>query len=322
MIGPELAAETSRRFPPRPLQRRGATRAPAEEDCGRIEEGDDNPLFELRGLGQSVWLDYVRRGLITSGELKRLVDEDAVAGMTSNPTIFNKAIAGSSDYDDALRALVDERRRDPRSSSCVWRSRTSAWSPTSCGRSTRATAGGDGFVSLEVSPRLAHDTGGHDRRGVAAIRERLRPAERDDQGAGHARRACRPSRLTARGRQRQRDAAIRVKAYEQVVQAYISGLERRAGRRSAHRWHRQVASASSSRGWIPPSTRSTPEAHRRCGARSPSPTRRSRTRCSRSSSPARAGSGWQRPGHGCSGCSGPRRARRTRATPTCCTSRS
>jgi transaldolase/glucose-6-phosphate isomerase len=66
-----------------------------------------NPLFELYEAGTSVWLDYIRRSLMTSGELTRMIEEDAVVGMTSNPTIFEKAIGGSSDYDDALRGLVE-----------------------------------------------------------------------------------------------------------------------------------------------------------------------------------------------------------------------
>ncbi|MHA2223511.1 MAG: transaldolase family protein, partial [Candidatus Thorarchaeota archaeon] len=58
-----------------------------------------NPLRELQKYGQSFWLDYIRRSLITSGELRRLVEEDGLRGVTSNPTIFQKAISGSSDYD-------------------------------------------------------------------------------------------------------------------------------------------------------------------------------------------------------------------------------
>src|ERR671933_1011149 len=67
-----------------------------------------NPLFELSEAGTSVWLDYIRRSLMTSGELKRMIDEDAVTGMTSNPTIFEKAIGGSNDYDDSIRKLMAE----------------------------------------------------------------------------------------------------------------------------------------------------------------------------------------------------------------------
>ena len=65
-----------------------------------------NPLKELAEQGQSIWLDYIRRNLIRSGELKRFVEEDGLRGVTSNPTIFDKAISGSTDYDMALRALL------------------------------------------------------------------------------------------------------------------------------------------------------------------------------------------------------------------------
>jgi hypothetical protein len=64
-----------------------------------------NPLLRLEQLGQSIWLDYIRRHLITSGGLRRLIEEDGLKGVTSNPAIFEKAIAGSKDYDEAIRAL-------------------------------------------------------------------------------------------------------------------------------------------------------------------------------------------------------------------------
>ena len=63
-----------------------------------------NPLQSLHDHGQSVWLDYLRRSLITSGELERLIEEDGLRGLTSNPSIFEKAIAGSNDYRDMLEA--------------------------------------------------------------------------------------------------------------------------------------------------------------------------------------------------------------------------
>ena len=66
-----------------------------------------NPLKALQMEGQSIWLDYIRRSLMTSGELNRLIEEDALRGMTSNPTIFEKAINGSADYDESLRKLLD-----------------------------------------------------------------------------------------------------------------------------------------------------------------------------------------------------------------------
>src|ERR1051325_2111266 len=71
-----------------------------------------NPLKGLLKFGQSVWLDYIRRDLITSGELKRVIDEDGVRGMTSNPAIFEKAIGGSTDYTDILASLKDRHDLD------------------------------------------------------------------------------------------------------------------------------------------------------------------------------------------------------------------
>ena len=64
------------------------------------------PLHTLHQLGQSIWLDYIRRHLITSGELRRLVEESGVTGLTANPSIFEKAILGSTDYEDALGAIA------------------------------------------------------------------------------------------------------------------------------------------------------------------------------------------------------------------------
>ena len=65
-----------------------------------------NPLVQLREFGQSPWYDYIRRGLITSGELKALVDHDGLMGVTSNPSIFEKAIGGSTDYNQALKQIA------------------------------------------------------------------------------------------------------------------------------------------------------------------------------------------------------------------------
>ena len=84
----------------RPLARAAAA------DRGKV----GNPIKALQVFGQSVWLDYLRRSLFTSGEFSRLILEDGLRGVTSNPSIFEKAIAGSTDYLDALQDI--ERRRD------------------------------------------------------------------------------------------------------------------------------------------------------------------------------------------------------------------
>jgi len=119
----------------------------------------ENPLLKLRSFGQSIWLDYIRRRMLVSGELGRLIEEDGLAGVTSNPSILEKAIAESDDYDDAIRSLA----RAGKNAGEIYEELAV--------EDIRLTAdlfrplydrveGRDGFVSLEVSPRLAHDTAG------------------------------------------------------------------------------------------------------------------------------------------------------------------
>src|SRR6202521_6279055 len=72
-----------------------------------------NPLARLIDFGQSFWLDNIRRGFTRSGELKRLIEEDGLKGVTSNPAIFEKAIAGSTDYTEALKAFESRRDAEP-----------------------------------------------------------------------------------------------------------------------------------------------------------------------------------------------------------------
>ena len=76
-------------------------------NAAETPQGSANPLRLAEAQGQGIWLDYIRRTLLTSGALRKLVDEDGLSGMTSNPTIFEKAIAGSADYDDTLKKLID-----------------------------------------------------------------------------------------------------------------------------------------------------------------------------------------------------------------------
>jgi transaldolase / glucose-6-phosphate isomerase len=118
-------------------------------------------LTALLEQGQSPWLDYIRRSLLTSGDLRRMVEVDGITGATTNPTIFEKAIAGSHDYDDALKDLL---RRDPHLSGAELFERLAVEDVTKAADVFRPvydrTGGKDGFVSLEVSPRLAHDTAG------------------------------------------------------------------------------------------------------------------------------------------------------------------
>src|SRR5262245_21263333 len=118
-----------------------------------------NALKELAGQGQSIWLDYIRRNMLRSGELKRLVDEDGIRGVTSNPTIFEKAIAGSTDYDDALRALLAKDSTTEVGKLYEPLAIEDIQAATDVLRSVYDSTGGDdGYVSLEVSPHLANDT--------------------------------------------------------------------------------------------------------------------------------------------------------------------
>jgi transaldolase len=116
-------------------------------------------LAALTSAGTSVWLDQIRRSTIESGELQRMVEEDSLRGVTSNPAIFEKAILGSSDYDEELASLA----REGLSAREVYRRMAVKDVQLACDVLRPVydeTGGKDGYVSLEVAPRLAHDTEG------------------------------------------------------------------------------------------------------------------------------------------------------------------
>src|SRR5438876_5377887 len=127
-----------------------------------------NPLKGLLKFGQSVWLDYIRRDLITSGELKRLIQEDGLRGMTSNPAIFEKAIAGSTDYADILASLKDRDDLDAKARYEAIAIRDIQDAADLLRPVYDESDRRDGYVSLEVSPYLARDT-----RGTMAEARRL-----------------------------------------------------------------------------------------------------------------------------------------------------
>jgi transaldolase/glucose-6-phosphate isomerase len=184
-----------------------------------------NPLFELYEAGTSVWLDYIRRSLMTSGELKRMIEEDAVVGMTSNPTIFEKAIGGSSDYDDALRALVEAGIPDEEImlGLIVEDIQMAADVLKPVYDQTRHK---DGYVSIEVLPRVADDTKGtiamahdlFDRVGRPNIFVKI-PAT--DAGLPAI------EQCIADGLNINITLMFSVKVYEDVARAFIRGLQRR-----------------------------------------------------------------------------------------------
>jgi transaldolase/glucose-6-phosphate isomerase len=119
-----------------------------------------SPPLAARAQGQSLWLDYIRRSLMESGELRRLIEEDALRGLTSNPAIFQKAIGGSDEYDDAIAAFL---REDPDMPADTIYERLAVDDIRRAADILRPVydeTGVDGVVSLEVSPHLAHDTNG------------------------------------------------------------------------------------------------------------------------------------------------------------------
>ena len=118
-----------------------------------------NPLVRLGQLGQSPWYDFITRDLVTSGELTRLIRDDGLLGMTTNPTIFEKAIAGSDVYDADVRRLAGAGHSPAEIVEAVAvadvRAACDLFAPVYA-----RTHGRDGLVSIEVSPALAHDTAG------------------------------------------------------------------------------------------------------------------------------------------------------------------
>jgi len=121
-------------------------------------KSSENPLKALIGFGQSVWLDYIRRSLITTGELKRLIDEDGLRGVTSNPSIFEKAIAGSTDYTKALEELANRKDLDAKGVFDILSVKDIQDATDAFKQVYEQTKRRDGYVSLEVSPYLAHKT--------------------------------------------------------------------------------------------------------------------------------------------------------------------
>src|SRR5437773_9225245 len=119
-----------------------------------------NPLKDLLKCGQSVWLDYIRRDLITNGELKRLIEEDGLRGMTSNPAIFEKAIAGSTDYVDILGSLRGRQDLDAKARYEIIAIRDIQDAADLLRPVYQESKRRDGYISLEVSPYLARDTQG------------------------------------------------------------------------------------------------------------------------------------------------------------------
>ena len=185
-----------------------------------------NPLVDLLQQGQSVWYDNMQRSLITSGALQRLIGEDGLRGMTSNPAIFEKAISGSADYAGALRALA-QRGQSPLEIYESLAVEDIQWAADLLLPVYRASDGQDGYISLEVSPHLAHDTAG-------TIDEALRLADLVGRQNLMIKVPGTPAgvpaveHLIGAGTNINITLLFAQANYEQVAQAYMAGLEKRA----------------------------------------------------------------------------------------------
>jgi len=189
-----------------------------------------NPLLELRRLGQSIWLDSIDRTLLSSGRLAELVNRGEVQGVTSNPTIFQKAIETCNEYDAVIRSLSQSGRdtiaiydeiaaRDIRDAADVLR-------PV-----YDETAGGDGYVSIEVSPTLAHDMAGtveEAKRLFATVGRPNVMIKVPGTPAG----VTALTELIADGVNVNATLLFSPDNYEQVARAYIAGLKRLAARQA------------------------------------------------------------------------------------------
>jgi transaldolase/glucose-6-phosphate isomerase len=187
-----------------------------------------NPVLQLQDFGQSVWLDYIRRSLITSGELNRLIAEDGLRGVTSNPSIFEKAIVGSTDYQDILDD-PQSRRLDAKA---VYE-RIAIRDIQNAADILRpvydATKRSDGYVSLEVSPLLAHDTEGT----LQEARRLWKTVARENlmvKVPGTVEGIPAIARLISEGVNVNVTLLFSQQTYEQVTEAYLLGMEEWVGR--------------------------------------------------------------------------------------------
>ena len=181
-----------------------------------------NPLCGMSRLGQSPWYDFITRDLIASGELKRLIDEDGLKGMTSNPTIFEKAVAGSTLYDDDIQRLADQGKTPAE----IFEALAVEDVRAACDAFAMVfdqSGYGDGTVSLEVSPELAHDTEG-------TVREAMRLWHAVDRPnvmikiPGTEAGLPAITQALAHGINVNVTLIFSVQRYEQVIEAFMKGL--------------------------------------------------------------------------------------------------
>ena len=188
-----------------------------------------NPLKELLNFGQSVWLDYIRRDLLETGELKRLIEEDGLRGMTSNPTIFEKAIVESNYYSSLLKSLENRTDLDAggRYEVLAIRDIQDAADALRCVYDSSKHR--DGYVSLEVSPLLAHET----ERTLAEARRLWKAVGRENlmvKVPGTPEGIPAFQQLISEGINVNVTLLFAQEVYEKVAEAYVAGVEQLAAR--------------------------------------------------------------------------------------------
>lgn len=191
-----------------------------------------NTIAELTRLGQDVWIDNLSRELIESGELKRLTNEVGITGVTSNPTIFQKAISGKDDYDESIRRLLGLNVSDPKELFFQLAFDDVGAAADLLRRKYEESRGRHGFVSIEVAPDLAYDT----ETTISEVRWIFSSLGRKNVMVKvPATKEGLPAieQLTADGVNVNVTLLFSVKRYEEVVDAYMKGIERRISQNHA-----------------------------------------------------------------------------------------
>ena len=185
-----------------------------------------SPIDRLRKQGQSVWLDYIRRGLITSGELERMVRDGWITGVTSNPTIFEKAISGSTDYDEALHEIARGGEDSAYEAFLKLASEDIRRAADVLRPVYDRTEQVDGYISLEAPPGLEHEVD----KTVAEVKRMFAVVGRPNvmiKVPGTQEGVAALEQLIAEGININVTLLFDVAVYEQVAQGYLAGLERR-----------------------------------------------------------------------------------------------
>ncbi|HUO17365.1 MAG TPA: transaldolase [Verrucomicrobiae bacterium] len=188
-----------------------------------------NPLKQLLSYGQSMWLDYIRRDLFTTGKLKQYIEDDGLRGMTSNPSIFEKAIADSSLYDDILKSLAARRDLDATGRYEQIAVRDIQEAADTLRGVYQESNFRDGYVSLEVSPYLARKT----QETIDEARRLWKAVERENimiKVPGTAEGIPAFRQLISEGINVNVTLLFAQEVYEEVAEAYIAGLEEFAKR--------------------------------------------------------------------------------------------